>query len=194
MKFTKFLSAFLSLFFILIGMEKAFGMEAMPLSGKANTTKAGQCGICKLNSKYMGSIVNSASKSEPIKVCGWNCVLRYVIQGLGEFRESNVRVILRNVDCCTSERKYILKLNDGTEWLRISYCNFEPLGQYLKSDLEWSQKMIDHLSNDGFPVRVLEFSLKNNLWANKVNAWLVEGLDWCKIEKLLDLSIACSIF
>ena len=75
MKFTKFLSAFLSLFFILIGVEKAFGMESVP--DKCEICHKGECNFLVWDDRYFVRLR---------KVCGWNCARHHINACEIEFR------------------------------------------------------------------------------------------------------------
>ena len=78
MKFTKFLSAFLSLFFILIGMEKVFGMESV--------SEPEKCRMCGKNGCKF-TVVESWFAVAPERVCSWDCGLKYINQCKKKFKK-----------------------------------------------------------------------------------------------------------
>ena len=95
MKFTRFLSVFLSLFFILIGMEKAFGMEEAswgPRIYRCNFCQRERefyfckvkkptneiCKFCDKESKIRIIALNKNGKFAGCKeVCGFDCATKY---------------------------------------------------------------------------------------------------------------------
>lgn len=94
MKFTKFLSVFLSLFFILIGMEKAFGME--PVYEKCEICHNGKCDFFVFDEQMLVDLK---------KVCGWNCAVNYINECRKEFGDEELKVFSPNSKCpiCKSE-------------------------------------------------------------------------------------------
>lgn len=79
MKFTRFLSVFLSLFFILIGMEKAFGMESV--SEKCEVCHKGECNFYVFDEQMLVDLK---------KVCGWNCAVNYINKCREEFGDKEL--------------------------------------------------------------------------------------------------------
>ena len=94
MKFTRFLSMFLSLFFILIGMEKVLGMESV--SEKCEVCNKGECSFYVFDEQMLVDLK---------KVCGWDCAVNYINKCREEFGDEKLKISLSNSKCsiCKSE-------------------------------------------------------------------------------------------
>lgn len=88
MKFKKFLSVFLSLFFILIGMEKAFGMESV--SEKCEVCHEGKCNFFVFDEQMLVDLK---------KVCGWDCAVNYINKCREEFGDEKLKILLPDSEC-----------------------------------------------------------------------------------------------
>lgn len=88
MKFTRFLSVFLSLFFILIGMEKVLGMESV--SEKCEVCHKGECSFYVFDERMLVDLK---------KVCGWDCAVNYINKCREEFGDEKLKISLSDSEC-----------------------------------------------------------------------------------------------
>ena len=94
MKFTRFLSMFLSLFFILIGMEKVLGMESV--SEKCEVCNKGECSFYVFDEQMLVDLK---------KVCGWDCAVNYINKCREEFGDEKLKISLSDSECPICESK-----------------------------------------------------------------------------------------